>query len=67
MQLSRYLLVLCASVAVALPLRAETECTDWVAKLESFLGRVESQRAESLTWHAAQSDDVYCPGGKIRT
>ncbi len=67
MRLSRYLLILFASVEATSPATAETKCTDWVAKLESSLGRVESQRAGSLAWHAAQSNDAYCPGGKIRT
>lgn len=67
MRLSRYLLVLFASVTATPLATAATQCTDWVAKLESSLGRVENQRAGSLTWDAAQSNDAYCPGGKIRT
>jgi len=67
MRLSRYLFILLTSVAATSPATAETQCSDWVAKLESSLGRVERQRAGSLAWRAAQSNDAYCPGGKIRT
>ena len=43
------------------------ECKDWVAKIVSVEGRVESLKAGETDWHEVQTNNTYCPEDKIRT
>jgi tetratricopeptide (TPR) repeat protein len=44
---------------------AET-CEQWVAKVVSVEGTVESRRVGETGWQAAKLNDTYCPGDMIR-
>jgi len=48
-------------------LEASPDCSDWVAKVVSAQGQVDTQRFDTSEWQTAQKDDVFCPGDKIRT
>lgn len=48
-------------------LEASPDCSDWVAKVVSVQGQVDTQRFDTSVWQSAQKDDVFCPGDKIRT
>ena len=43
------------------------ECKDWVAKIVSVEGRVESLKSDETDWHEVQTNNTYCPEDKIRT
>ena len=42
-------------------------CKEWIAKVVSAEGRVESLKAGETDWKEAQINDTYCPEDKIRT
>jgi tetratricopeptide (TPR) repeat protein len=44
---------------------AET-CEQWVAKVVSVQGLVESRKTGDTQWQAVKLDDTYCPGDRIR-
>lgn len=43
------------------------ECKDWVARIVSVEGRVESLKAGEADWKEVQTNNTYCPEDKIRT
>ncbi len=48
-------------------LEAASNCTEWVAKVVSVQGKVETQRLGIVNWKAIQQGDVFCQGDKIRS
>ena len=48
-------------------LEAASSCTEWVAKVVSVQGKVETQRLGIVNWKAIQQGDVFCQGDKIRS
>ncbi|HLF86265.1 MAG TPA: FecR domain-containing protein, partial [Nitrospiria bacterium] len=43
------------------------ECKDWVARIVSVEGRVESLKADETDWKEVLINNTYCPEDKIRT
>ncbi len=48
-------------------LSSNIPCDEWVAKLVSIEGSVESMRAHETEWQSAKLDDTLCPEDKVRT
>ncbi len=65
-----FMIVVLIGMAVGLPLSASAtppECTEWVAKIVSIEGRVESLRASDTNWQVVNLNDTYCPNDRVRT
>lgn len=41
-------------------------CTDWVAKLDSFQGKVQAKRVGSVEWQQVNKKDSLCAGDMLR-
>jgi len=41
-------------------------CTDWVAKLDSFQGKVQAKRISSVEWKQVSKSDSFCAGDMLR-
>ncbi len=41
-------------------------CTDWVAKLDSFQGKVQAKHASSAEWKPVSKKDSFCAGDMLR-
>ncbi|MBI5073706.1 MAG: TonB-dependent receptor [Nitrospirae bacterium] len=41
-------------------------CTDWVAKLDSFQGKVQAKRTSGVEWKQVLSKDSFCAGDMLR-
>jgi tetratricopeptide (TPR) repeat protein/opacity protein-like surface antigen len=41
-------------------------CTDWVAKLDSFQGKVQTRRISSVEWKQVSQKDSFCAGDMLR-
>ncbi|NOT84823.1 MAG: tetratricopeptide repeat protein, partial [Methylococcaceae bacterium] len=56
------------SVVLILPhtLNAAPVCTQWVAKIMSLQGNVQTQAGQDQSWHAAHTGDQICPGDTLR-
>ncbi|MCP4628351.1 MAG: FecR domain-containing protein, partial [bacterium] len=63
------ILTLCSGIVFAsfytVAAAAET-CDQWVAKVVSVQGLVESRRTGDTGWQTVKLDDTYCPGDTIR-
>ncbi len=64
-KLKYYLLIFFQIIPVYL--EASSSCTEWVAKVVSVQGKVETQRLGLVNWKAIQQGDVFCQGDKIRS
>ena len=64
-KLKYYLLIFFQVIPVYL--EAASSCTEWVAKVVSVQGKVETQRSGIVNWKAIQQGDVFCQGDKIRS
>ncbi len=64
-KLKYYLLIFFQIIPVYL--EAASNCTEWVAKVVSVQGKVETQRLGIVNWKAIQQGDVFCQGDKIRS
>ncbi len=42
-------------------------CPQWIAKIVSLEGKVDSQFSGDMHWHTINSKETFCPGDKIRT
>ncbi len=54
-------------LAAPLYLEASPECKNWVAKVASIQGQVDTQHPDTAEWQPTNEDDIFCPGDKIRT
>lgn len=41
-------------------------CTDWVAKLDSFQGKVQAKLTSSVEWKQVSQKDAFCAGDMLR-
>ncbi|MBI5632284.1 MAG: TonB-dependent receptor [Nitrospirae bacterium] len=41
-------------------------CSDWIAKLDSFHGKVQTKRASSIEWKQVSQKDSFCAGDMLR-
>ena len=64
-KLKYYLLIIFQITPVYL--EATSSCTEWVAKVVSVQGKVETQRFGIVNWKAIKQGDVFCQGDKIRS
>jgi len=63
-------LVTLFSVGMMIPVVATADsdqCAEWVAKVVSMEGRVESRPDGESNWHPVTIDDTYCAGDELRT
>ncbi len=44
-----------------------SECEQWLARIASGNGRIEIQHANQSSWQQTASNEIFCPGDKIRT
>ncbi|MCF6252993.1 MAG: FecR domain-containing protein [Methylococcaceae bacterium] len=42
-------------------------CPQWIAKIVSLEGKVDSQFSDDMHWHTTNSKETFCRGDKIRT
>ena len=61
-----FLFLLPGTVALA-QTQPRAKCSEWVAKIVSIEGRVESLPAGETNWQAVKLDDTYCPEDRVRT
>jgi Flp pilus assembly protein TadD len=61
-----FLMLLPGTVALA-QTQPQSKCSEWVAKIVSVEGRVESLSAGETAWQAVKLDDTYCPDDRVRT
>ena len=64
-KLKYYLLIFFQIIPVYL--EASSSCVEWVAKVVSVQGKVQTQRLGIVNWKAIQQGDVFCQGDKIRS
>ncbi len=64
-KLKYYLLIIFQITPVYL--EAASSCTEWVAKVVSVQGKVETLHFGTANWKAIQQGDVFCRGDKIRS
>ena len=64
-KLKYYLLIFFQIIPVYL--EAASSCTEWVAKVVSVQGKVETLHSGEANWKMIQQDDVFCQGDKIRS
>ena len=61
-----FLLLLPGTVALG-QTQPQSKCPEWVAKIVSIEGRVESLPAGETNWQGVKLDDTYCPEDRVRT
>lgn len=65
--LSIVVVVVMISCNTAIGLASSAKCGEWVAKVVSAEGRVESLKSGETAWEEVQINSAYCPDDKIRT
>ena len=50
-----------------LSVEASHDCSQWLAKVVSLQGKVDSQYSGDSHWHSIAPDETFCSGDKIRT
>jgi len=61
-----YLLLIFLQI-IPVYLEAASSCTEWVAKVVSVQGKIETKRFGESNWKKIQQGDVFCQGDKIRS
>ena len=54
-------------IAPTVGMAASNECTDWIAKIVSTEGRVETRPSPKIAWQAVTLNQTLCPGSVVHT